>query len=246
MPTDTSQRVRKSTAAKLSKGTPARLRGATKRYAPAHIRQVLPLGPTMFDAGINRDGRKTYVVHGYAKVDHTNAGSGTKSFDGRITPPIGGLLIDHAQATLNISGFAATSQGSIIFRKVQPEVATQRDKVDVNYTLSIKGPGAVTQLQYTLFLGSQELSPWPSFDFEYRAGNEWKDQHGHKRIKFSTPFKTTPIVNYTIMLPNTADPPTTRGALIEINPASFVLRTDRADGAEIGQHYICYVAFAPK
>ena len=126
--------------------------------ASAATKQV-PIGQaTTFDAGIDSDGHKTYIVHGYVNVNHVNSHNATKTFDGVIRSPISDLAIDHVQADLIVSGFSgAPNVGSVIFTKITPDDATG----DVAYSLAIGGHSSVTQIHYTLFIGTTAVSPWP-------------------------------------------------------------------------------------
>jgi hypothetical protein len=126
--------------------------------ASAATKQI-PIGqPTTFDAGIDSDGHKTYMVHGYVNVNHVNSHNATKTFDGVIRSPISDLAIDHVQADLIVSGFSgAPNVGSVIFTKITPDDATG----DVAYSLAIRGHSSVTQIHYTLFIGTAAVSPWP-------------------------------------------------------------------------------------
>jgi hypothetical protein len=213
--------------------------------APASTTQVLPLGPTVFDAGVNRDGKKTYIVHGYSRVNHAHTGSGTQLYTGKISPALSGLVIDHAQASLAITGVSGLGTAAAYeFREVKPQI-NGAGSVDINYTLAITGRASITQLHYTIHIGSKETSPWPSpppNPLHVEAACLPKPQHGHWAIDFKYAFEEPPSVTLNVYYPGRVEAaPDLRIELVEVSKTRFVFRTDLGSG-EIGGHYFCYIA----
>lgn len=114
------------------------------------------LGPTVFDLGVNRDGFRTYVVHGYVKNTRPNEPSG--SFQVRVH----GLVIDHVQVTLTMNGvtgpvtFASVSSKSDPWTVDNVQIGSQ---IEISYKLD--KPNAkteVAQFQYTAFFATKEMA----------------------------------------------------------------------------------------
>jgi hypothetical protein len=118
---------------------------------------LLPVGtPSTFDVGINRDGFKTYVVHGYSNVSFTNQSGSTKTFSGAISP-ISGLDVDSVQASIDVTGFSGVSNSSDI--KISEVSAESSGKI--SFSIDLKGRVSVNQIHYLAFVTTKEKSPWP-------------------------------------------------------------------------------------
>lgn len=121
--------------------------------------QKTPLGPTIFDVGINRDYYKTYLVHGYVSPTTPTAERGTFSIRAR------GLLFDYAHA--NLAPVAIRGAGPVSFTSVTVTATPYLDEknnrigsiLNVGYVVTKPTGTAIEQIQFTGFFATLEKVP---------------------------------------------------------------------------------------